>query len=324
MKVFVTGATGFIGRNTVKHLIESNHECVCLVRTTSKRDELEKLGCFLFNGDISDKASLLKGMERCDAVINLANLYSLWEADVSQYQKINVDGTRNVMEASIEAGIKKVVHISSMAVWGRSPVSPFNENCPIGDHTCEYARTKYKGDQIAWQLPKNKNLPLVVIYPCTVIGADDPKATGNHIKLLLNRRMPIRGIESSVLTFVHVKDVAECIVRALEKDGNIGEGYIIGKEQRSIREINQWVSEISGVALPLLSIPDFMVKFSAFILTAVANLTKRPPAWGLSTDFVENALAAYKADGSKAERELGISYTPVREAVKQCIESLQS
>ena len=140
---------------------------------------------------------------------------------------------------------------------------------------------------------------------------------------MINRKMPIRGLESTAFTFVHVNDVAEAIVRALEKEDNIGEKYIIGKEQCTIGEINSWVSEISGVPLPFFSVPTFMVKGNAIVLTAMANITKRPPLWGLSTDMVRNSLTALKADGSKAERELGLSYKPVRQAIEECIAYLQ-
>lgn len=324
MKVFVTGGTGFVGKNTVKRLVESGHKCSCLVRSKSKKYELEKIGCQFVNGDITDRESLTKGMIGCEAVINLANLYSLWEPDMSVFKTINIDGTRNVMEASLETGIKKVVHVSSIVTWGRAPEIPFNEESPVGEHTSEYARTKYEGDQVVWGLYRNKGLPLVMIYPCAVMGSDDPKSTGNHIKLLINKKIPIRGLESAVFTFVHVKVVAESIVRVLEKDNSIGQGYIIGNEKCSIGEINKWISEISGVPLPFISIPNFMVKLNAFFLTAVANITKKPPAWGLSSDLVRNALTDFRADGTKAERELGISYTPVRQAVEECIESFQS
>ena len=324
MKVFVTGATGFIGKNTVKCLIESGHECICLVRSTSKKDALEKIGCQFVNGDITDRESLTKGLQGCEAVINLANLYSYWEPDVSLYEKINIDGTRNVMESALASGMKKVVHVSSLVTWGRTSDVPFNEESPIGEHTSEYARTKYEGDKVAWELYETKGLPLVMIYPCAVLGADDPKITGDTVRLLIERKMPIRGMESAVTTWVHVKDVAESIVRALEKVGNIGEGYIIGKEQFSMGQFNKAVSEISGVPLPFLSIPNTMVKFNAFFLTSLANLTKRPPVWGLSTDLVRNLLTGFRADGSKSERELVISYTPVYKAIEECVESFQS
>ena len=200
-------------------------------------------------------------------------------------------------------------------------MSHLTKKSPIGEHTSEYARTKYEGDQVAWNLYRNEGLPLVMIYPCAVTGAERSKASGDHIKLLINRKMPIRGLESAIFTYVHVNDVAKAIVRALEKEGNIGEGYIIGKEQCSVGDINKWVSEISGVPLPFISIPTFMVKLNAFFLTTLSNLTKRPPPWGLSSDSVRNILTEFKADGTKAEQELGISYTPVRNAIKECIES---
>jgi len=324
MKVFVTGATGFIGKITVKRLIESGHDCICLVRSTSKKDALEKIGCQLVTGDITDRKSLAKGMKGCEAVINLANLYSLWEPYISRYETINIDGTRNVMDACLQTGIKKIVHVSSIVTWGRTSDVPFNEESPIGEHTTEYARTKYEGDKVAWDLYKQKGLPLLMIYPCAVLGPDDPKSTGDYIRQIIEKKMPIRAMESATMTWVHVKDVAESIVRALEKDGNIGESYIVGKEQRSFGWINNAVSEISGVPLPFLSIPNAMVKFNAFFLTMMANITKRPPAWGLSTDTVSNVLTLFRADGSKAERELGISYTPVWNAIEECVQSKQN
>jgi dihydroflavonol-4-reductase len=324
MRVFVTGATGFIGHNTVKRLKESGHECICLVRNTSKREILEDTACQFVTGDITDKDSLINGMDGCEALVNLANIYSYWEPDFSIYKEVNVDGTRNVMEAALEVGIKKVIHISSFVIWGRTSDVSFNEDSPIGRHTSEYARTKYAGDTIAWNIYENKGLPLVVIYPCGVIGAGDTKSSGDYVKRLIKRKLPIRGLESIVLTWVHVKDVAESICRALEKEGNIGEKYLIGKEQLSFKQFNKLVSEFSGVPLPLISIPNFMLKVNAFFLTVLANITKKPPLWGLSMDSIRNLCMQLRADGSKAERELGINYTPIRKAIEECVESFQS
>ena len=321
MKVFVTGGTGFIGNVTVKLLIESGHECICLARNSSNTDPLRELGAQLVTGDVTDRQSLDDGMKGCDAVINLANVFSLWEPDISLYRRVNIDGTRNVMEAALQAKVQKVIHVSSIVTWGKTSDAPFNEKSPVGEHTSEYARTKYEGDLVAWELHRNEGLPLVMIYPGAVLGPNDPKPMGDYIKLLINKKMPIRGLESAIISFVHVNNVAEAIVRAMEKEGNVGEGYIVGNERCSMGQINNWVQEISGVSLPFLSVPNFMVKMNAFFLTALANLIKRPPLWGLSSDSVSNILTEYKADGSKAKRELGISYIPVRTAIKECIES---
>lgn len=324
MKVFITGGTGFIGKFTVRRLIDSGHDCICLVRSTSKTSELEQLGAQVVIGDITDKKSLINGMKGSDALINLANLYSYWEPDAGIYEKINVLGTRNVLESALAIDIKKVIHVSSIVIWGKTPDKPFNEKSPIGEHTSEYGRTKYLGDKVAWELFQEKGLPLVMIYPCAVMGANDSKSSGDYVRRLINGKLPIRGMESAVLTWVHVKDVAESITRALEKEDNIGEKYIIGKEQLSFKEFNNLVSELSGIPLPIIAVPDFMAKINAFFLTALANIIKRPPLWGLAKDLVHGILTGFRADGTKAERELGISYTPVRRAIEECIESFQS
>ncbi len=323
MKIFITGATGFIGITTVKKLNTTHHELYCLVRKSSHVDELKKTGANLLIGDVTDKKSLNAGMKGCDVVINLANLYSYWEPYNRIYRDINIEGTRNVMEAALEEGIQKVLHISSVVIYGLSPDIPFTEASPIGEHQSEYARTKYEGDQIAWDLHEKRGLPLAMIYPCAVFGPDDPKATGDYIKRLIKKQMPIKGMENCVITCVHVNDVAEAIIKAMEKDDNIGEKYIVGKEQVTWSEINSIVSEISGVPLPFLSVPNFVVKLNATLLTFLANIIKRPPAWGMATDAIRGIIAGLRADGTKAERELGITYTPIRTAITACIESFQ-
>ena len=147
MKVFVTGGTGFIGKNTVTRLVESGHQCVCLIRNPLKQAVLNDLSVQFATGDVTSKQSLIEGMSGCDALINLANLYSLWEADTSLYTKINVDGTRNVMEAALQAKIQKVVHVSSIVTWGRSPDVPFNEDSPVGETSNRICEDQICGGQ---------------------------------------------------------------------------------------------------------------------------------------------------------------------------------
>jgi dihydroflavonol-4-reductase len=324
MKIFITGATGFIGKCVIKRLAQTKHQIRCLVRKTSNVDELKALGVTFVQGDVTDKDSVLAGMKGCDWVINLANLYSLWEPDKNIYTRVNVEGTRNVMESALETGISKVVHISTAGIYGKPEDCPFTEESPVGKFRfSEYFRTKYQGDLIAWELYEKKGLPLVMIYPLAVLGPDDPKTTGQYIQRLISRHLPARVLEDSVFTFVHVKDVAEAIVRATEKENNIGEKYLVGKEQLTFGQINQMVSEISGVPLPKLRMPDFLVTINARLLTFLANLIKKPPLWGMSVDQIRVMKEGVKANGIKVERELGITYTPVRVALEEAITSFQ-
>ncbi len=245
MRVFVTGGTGFVGKPTVGRLVEGGHEVRCLVRSTSTTGEIEELGCELAYGDVTDKASVLEGMRGCEWVVNLANVYSFWEPDRSLYRKVNVEGTRNVMEVALEAGVSKVAHVSTLVVWGNTPHAPFDEESPLGSRRfTEYARSKHEGDEVVWDLYRQRGLPVVVLYPGVVLGAGDPKATGQYVRDLIERRVPAKVFEDSAFTYVHVDDVAEATVRALEKEDNLGEKYLIGKHTLTMGELSRMVCEI--------------------------------------------------------------------------------
>ena len=214
MKVFVTGGTGFIGTHLVQRLAQDGHELRCLVRKTSDVRLLEKVGATLITGDVTDNASMLEGMKGCDWVVNVAAVYETWVPDRRIYTDVNVHGTRNVMECVLEAGVSKVVHVSSSVIYGTPADCPFTEESPVGPvRFSEYAQSKYDGDLIAWELYEKKGLPLIMIYPAPVLGAGDPHASGQYIQNLIRGRMPVRVFTASILTWVHVRDVAETIVR---------------------------------------------------------------------------------------------------------------
>ena len=322
MKVFVTGGTGFVGKPTVGRLIEGGHEVRCLLRGASRVGELERLGCETVYGDVTDKASVLEGMAGCEWVVNLANLYSFWEPDKGLYRRVNVEGTRNVMEAALEASASKVVHVSSFVVWGKASRRPFDEETPFGpERFSEYARSKYEGDEVVWELRRRRGLPVVVLYPGIVLGAGDPKASGRYIKDLIEGRIPGMVFEDSAFTYVHVNDVAEAIARALQKEANVGEKYLIGNQTFTQGEYTRMICEISGTPPPNRSIPGAAVMAMATVLTKVADLSGRPPLLGMSTDSMRNLRGGGAFEGGKAERELGLSYTPIGVAIEEEVAS---
>jgi dihydroflavonol-4-reductase len=321
MRIFVTGGTGFIGTHLVKCLAETEHELVCLTRKSSDASALKQLGVTVAVGDVTDKGSLLRGMQGCDWVANLANLFVFWVPDKQIYQDVNVEGTRNVMEAALEVGISKVVHISTVAVWGQVG-AVISEDTPMGmQRASEYARTKYAGDLIVWRLYEEQGLPLVVIYPAAVVGPNDPKATGRYIKNLVRHKMPAQVLTNAPFNFVYVGDVCEGIIRALEKEDNIGEKYLVAGENLTFGELNQLIGDVAGVWLPPLRLPDAVTTLNATLLTAMSKLTKRPPWLDLSVDQIALMKQGFVVDGSKAERELGLRYTPIRQALEKAIAS---
>lgn len=317
MKIFLTGSTGFIGTSLVERLAGTEHEMRCLVRKTSNIENVKKAGAELITGDLRDKSSLLAGMEGCDCVMDLASLNSFWVRDPDIFREVNVKGTLNVMEAALEAGVSKVIHVSSASVYGRPADRPFTEGSAPGEVLYgEYARTKREGDEAAWKLYEKRGLPLVMIYPGGVLGPDDRQSAGRAIRGLVNRRIKFLAFSDSMITFVHVRDVAEAIILAAEKNDNTGERYLIGNKAISFREFFDMISEVSGVPLPWIRLPDSVAVIAGAVFSMIANVIKRPPFMGMTKSMMEMNRSGIFFDGSKAVRELGITYTPLRVAIE--------
>jgi dihydroflavonol-4-reductase len=325
VRVFVTGGTGFIGSHLIQRLAHDRHELRCLVRQTSDVQLLQEVGATLITGDVTDKASMLDGMKGCDWVVDVAAVYETWVPDRQIYTDVNVHGTRNVMECALEAGVSKVVHVSTSAIFGKPTDCPFTEESPVGPaRFCEYAQSKYDGDLIAWELCERKGLPLIMVYPGAVLGPRDDKASGRYIQNQISRRVPARVFTETVYTWVHVRDVAEIIVRALAKEGNVGEKYLAGNQRLSYQEFAEMICDVSGTPLPRLRLPNSLVRMCAAILTWLAKLTRRPPLLDMSVDQIKMMGQDIQFDGSKAELELGIAYTPIRTALEEAIASYKA
>jgi len=325
MKIFITGATGFIGSHLAERLAQTNHKMCCLVRDPGRAKRLTELGAELAPGDVTDKNSIMKGMKGCDWALNLANIYTFWVPDKRAYHQINVEGTRNVLDCALELKVSKVIHVSTVAIWAKSGESPFNEKTPISPvQVSEYARSKYEADLIAREYHEKRGLPLVMIYPGNVLGEGDNKPTGQFVGDIVRGKQPVNAFTDTVLTFVHVRDVVEAIVKAAEKQDNIGQNYIVANEQLPWGELAAMSARISGTKLPRFTLPGPMALATGALLTVVADITKKPPLWGLSLDAARTLTSSLRADGSKAQRELGITYTPIRQALEEAIPSYKS
>lgn len=325
MKIFITGATGFIGRHLMRRLALTGHECTCLVRKTSRVDELKQSKARLVYGDVTDADSVRAGMAGCDTVLHLANLYAMWHLQKQDFTDINVEGTRHVMEAALELGVKKVIYVSTVAVYGRPTEYPFNEESQPGPTLfSEYARTKAQGEALAWELARTRGLPLVSLYPGIVLGGDDDKASGEYIQTLINRRTPTPIYTRSIETYVYVQDVVDAIIKAAEKTETTGQKYLIGKHAMNGLDYARLVCEIAGVPMPPFRFPDWFVTLAGHWLTFVSRFTHQPPWWGLSVDAGNTLYNGFYYDGSKAERELGITYSPLRQALAEAIASYRA
>lgn len=323
MNVFVTGASGFVGRHTVERLSKAGHRIRCLVRSSSPVEELKQMGVTLVQGDVTDKESVRRGMRGCGWVVHIAANTSFWERDKRVYADVNIGGTRNVMECALETGAEKVVHVSGIVIFGKPADCPYTEHSAVGPvRFSEYARTKYAGDLVAWKLYREKGLPLVIVYPGGITGPYDSKMAGQYIQDVVQQRMPVTVFNDVTFPWVHVRDVVTGILRSAEAEDNIGEKYLLVAENLTFGEVNELIREISGVPLPRLRLPGAVAVVGAALLTALSSVTRRPPPWGMAIDQVRTLRHGGCADGSKAARELGIAYTPIRAAFEDAIATI--
>jgi dihydroflavonol-4-reductase len=320
VNIFVTGATGFVGSHLIRRLLETEHQLTCLVRDSSDIDLFQGNNITLIYGDVRDRNSILKGIQNCQWVVHLAGVYSFWEPDPGIYHDVNVEGTRNVMECALKANVTKVVHLSTYGAFGIQTKCPFTEaDAPNPIQSCRYSESKYLSDLILWELHASQGLPITVLHPANILGSGDDKATSLYIQNIINRKLPFRVLEDHSLSCVHVKDVVEAIILSLESRQSTGERYLLADSYFTFREFNEMISDISGISLPRMSLPDNIVIGIAMILTLISDILKIPPLYGLSKDQVSAMMSDARCTGQKAERELGIKYTPIKIALQEAI-----
>lgn len=321
MRVFVTGGTGFIGKHLVRRLTATGHEVVCLVRSTSDIRVLREAGVQIVYGDVRDYDAVVNGMAGCDRVVHLANLYEMWLPDWSEMEQVNVDGTRCVMQAAMQTGVQRVVYLSTVAVFGKPAEWPFCETSPRGlEVFSNYARSKRAAELVCREF-QAKGLPVVMLYPGIVLGAGDDKPSGQYIRDIIRRRVPSTIFHQSIGTYVYVGDVVEAILQACVRNAVEGRNYLVGKHALNGREYVQLIAKLSGVSLPWFHFPDWAVIAASYLFTALSQITRTPPGWGLSIDAARTLKNGFFFDGSRAEKELGLRYTSLEAALQEAIQS---
>ncbi len=320
MNIFLTGATGFIGKYAARELLAAGHSVRALARDPARLGGLLPLGVQPVHGSLADARALREGMRGCEVIVHLAGHYAMWSRTPELFWQVNVDGARAVMQAAIESGARRVVHMSTVAVWGRPAACPFDEDTPRAARLLsQYARSKAAGERAAREMCAAAGLPLTVLYPGIVLGAGDDRPSGDYIRLLAFRRTPSDIFPNTPVTYVAVRDVAAALRLAVENPAAAGRGYLIGSETLLGRDFTDLVSRLSGAPRPPLRLPDWLVRAASYPFTALAQVTGRPPLWTLSVDAGRTMHAGFCFDGSRAARELGLRYTPVRDALDEAI-----
>lgn len=318
-RVLVTGATGFVGSAVARLLVEQGRSVRCLVRDVARTEPFPwmKAAADVSVGDTGDLASLCRAMEGCPVVLNCAGLNSFWEPDRRAYDRINVEGTRNLMRAALQTGVRKIVHVSTVMAYGFPSRMPFDAASAAGLHMSDYARSKHEGDEAARKLLRTKALPLVTVYLAAVVGRGDQKSV-MQIRSFVQGRIPVMIRSPNLFTYVHIGDAAAAIVRAGDTEGNIGERYLVGAERLTTEQYFGIISELSGVSMPRLTIGRVPAMALARLMTWWSSITRRPPLMPL--DLMRTVFhGPLLFDGRAAAASLGLVYTPIRAALADAV-----
>lgn len=319
MKALVTGATGFIGFHVARLLREKGVHVRALVRNEGAASFLEDLGVELVPGDIRDINDVYNGLRGCRQLYHIAADYRLWVPDPKTMYDINVQGTRNVMHAALMMSLERVVYTSTVGVLALSSngrESSEQNRADIKQMAGHYKTSKFIAEREVDGF-KKKGLPVVIVNPSTPIGAMDrkPTPTGQIIVDFLNNRIP--AYLDTGLNIVDVEDVAAGHILAAEK-GRIGERYILGNSNVTLREFFELLAQHTGKQAPKVRLPYLPVLMAAHCEEAISRwISGRRPRIPLTG--VRMAKHYMHFDCSKAVTELNLPQTPIEHAVAKAI-----
>jgi nucleoside-diphosphate-sugar epimerase len=323
MKVFVTGATGFIGSALVKRLADTGVTVHALYRTEAKADLIRRGGVKLFKGDILDEASIHTAMKGCDQAYHVAAFAGVWSRDPALIFKYNVEGALNVIRSAVDNGTRRLVVTSTAGILGPSELKAVHENSPApSSFFTPYEASKFKLEQTIGELPDPK--PEIVIVSPTRVYGPGVLSESNGVTKMIGRYLEgkwrlIPGNGQSSGNYVFVEDVVTGHLQAME-NGIPGERYVIGGENISYNRLFQMISEISGITHRLFHIPLWTMLTTAGLMKITAGITGRAPLIvpGLVRKFNHNWIVS----SDKAIRMLGYSPLSASEGLTRTIEWL--
>jgi dihydroflavonol-4-reductase len=320
VRVFLTGATGFIGGHVARKLRERGDEVVALVRSPDKATALRDLGAELVAGDLSDEAAIRQGLEGADAAIHGGAVYKVGipKSQTEDMWDANVHGTERVLDAAADAGVNKTVYVSTVNVFGNTDGELVDESYrrseADGFLSC-YDETKYRAHLVAEDRIA-KGQPIVMVQPGGVYGPHDHSEIGNMIDQARKGRMPLKMFPDTGFMLIHVEDVADGILLALDK-GEIGESYVLAGEQARMGELVDKVCDMSGRRRPFGTLPAVLIKLSAPLGPVVGPLLGFPP--NLRELVRVSDGVTYWARDDKARRELGFQPRDLDTGLKETL-----
>jgi dihydroflavonol-4-reductase len=318
--ILITGATGFVGWHVARKLLDRGCRVRALARDPQRVKELD--GVEALQGDLRDPESLRRGVEGCSVVYHVAADYRLWAPDPQEMYRINVEGTRNLLEAARKAQVERVVYTSTVGCVGMPAGELGDETTPVGieEMSGPYKRSKFQAELVALEFAA-QGLPVVIVNPTAPMGDHDfkPTPTGKMVVDFLRGAMP--AYLDTGLNVVDVRDVAEGHLLACER-GRPGERYILGSENMTLQQIFENLAVLTGRKAPVVRIPYAIAYAAGVATTAWARVSGVEPRAPL--DAVKMARKKMWVKHDKAVRELGYNPGPAREALRRAVDWFQA
>jgi dihydroflavonol-4-reductase len=319
MRLFVTGATGFIGAHVAERLRARGDDVVALVRSLATAGALRELGCELVQGQLTDGDAVRAGVSGCDGIVHIAAAYKLGVThnECSDMQRSNVRGTETIFEAGVDAGIDRILYVSTINYFGNTFGRVLNEGDerPSMDFLSCYDETKYRAHLLALEFI-GRGAPIVITQPGSVYGPGDHSQVGRMISDARRGRAKLMMFPDLGINMVHVEDAADGIVLALDQ-GRVGESYILGGHIGTLGELVRRVAELAGRRPPKLSLPSWLIRASLPLSPVISKAMGLPP--NLRELVKASDGVTYWATDDKARRELGYSPRSLDEGLRQTL-----
>ena len=313
--VLVTGGSGFIGGALVDALVAAGRPVRALARSADAGRALRARGAEPVIGDVLDPASLASAAQGCSVVYHAAGVNTFCLADPTPMERVNVEGSANVVAAAAAAGVGKVIYTSSAAAIGEEPGTVGNENSPHrGWFLSEYERTKYLAERRGLHDAAERGIEVVCVSPSSVQGPGRLHGTARLLLAYLNGTMKFL-----VDTRTSFLDIADCVAGHLlaEQHGKPGERYVLNGATFTTRELIGIVASATGIERRVRWLPGRVAMSAAVVVEAGARAARRKPP--ICREMMRTLLNGHVYDGSRAERELGLHYTPVEETITRTL-----
>jgi dihydroflavonol-4-reductase len=320
MRAFVTGATGFIGGHVAHKLRERGDDVVALVRDPAKADRLRQVWCELVEGDLSDDAAIARGTAGCDAVFHIGAMYKVGipNSEHPQMYDANVLGTQRVIDAAVEAGVARIVYVSTGNVYGntrRKVVDESYERPQPPEFLSYYDETKWMAHKVAVDRIA-KGAPVVIAMPGGVYGPDDPSELGNLIDQTRTGKLKLRMFPDSGFNFVYIEDLADGIL-AVHDRGKLGESYNLAGQQGTLGDLMDKTAALVGRKPPRITLPPAAMKLAIPIGPLVGKAMGFPGNLG-ELIRTSDGVTFWMTD-EKARSELGFAPRDLDTGLRQTL-----